>query len=92
MWQPPILDSQHLSMRLPAADLVSTLADENATFTVFAPTNDAFAKIESTALSDLLADTTALTNVLLNHVVSGAEINALNAFAANGTDVGTARR
>ena len=75
---------------LTTADLVSTLADENATFTVFAPTNDAFAKIESTALSDLLADTTALNNVLLNHVVSGAEINALNAFAANGTDVGTA--
>ena len=75
---------------LTAADLVSTLANENATFTVFAPTNDAFAKIESTALSDLLADTTALSNVLLNHVVSGAEINALNAFAANGTDVGTA--
>ncbi|MDG1818857.1 MAG: fasciclin domain-containing protein [Porticoccaceae bacterium] len=75
---------------LTAADLVSTLADENATFTVFAPTNEAFAKIESTALSDLLADTTALNNVLLNHVVSGAEINALNAFAANGTDVGTA--
>ncbi len=75
---------------LTAADLVTTLADENATFTVFAPTNDAFAKIESTALSDLLADTTTLSSVLLNHVVSGAEINALNAFAANGTDVGAA--
>ena len=74
---------------LTAADLVSTLADESATFTVFAPTNDAFAKIESSALDALLADTTALTNVLLKHVVSGAEINALNAFAANGSDVET---
>ncbi|MGB0449811.1 MAG: fasciclin domain-containing protein [Porticoccaceae bacterium] len=75
---------------LTAADLVATLADESSTFTVFAPTNAAFAKIESSALSALLADTTALSNVLLNHVVSGAEINALNAYAANDTDVETA--
>ena len=74
---------------LTAADLVSTLADESATFTVFAPTNEAFSKIESSALDALLADATALTNVLLKHVVSGAEINALNAFAANGSDVET---
>ncbi len=74
---------------LTAADLISTLADESATFTVFAPTNEAFSKIESSALDALLADATALTNVLLKHVVSGAEINALNAFAANGSDVET---
>jgi transforming growth factor-beta-induced protein len=74
---------------LTAADLVSTLADESATFTVFAPTNDAFDKIDDTALDALLADTTALTNVLLKHVVPGAEINALNAFAANGAEVAT---
>ena len=74
---------------LTAADLVSTLADESATFTVFAPTNEAFSKIESSALDALLADATALTNVLSKHVVSGAEINALNAFAANGSDVET---
>ena len=74
---------------LTAADLVSTLADEDATFTVFAPTNSAFDKIDNTALDALLADTTALTNVLLKHVVSGAEINALNAFAANGAQVAT---
>jgi transforming growth factor-beta-induced protein len=72
---------------LTAADLVSTLADETATFTVFAPTNDAFAKIESTVLDALLADTAALTDVLLKHVISGAEINALNAYAANGAEV-----
>ena len=74
---------------LTAADLVSTLADESATFTVFAPTNEAFSKIESSALDALLADATALTNVLSKHVVSGTEINALNAFAANGSDVET---
>ena len=74
---------------LTAADLVSTLADESATFTVFAPTNAAFDKIDNTVLDALLADTTALSNVLLKHVVPGAEINALNAFAANGAEVAT---
>jgi len=68
-----------------AADLVTTLSDESATFTVFAPTNDAFSKIDSSALADLLADSTALTNVLLTHVVSGAGLSSLDAFAANGT-------
>jgi uncharacterized surface protein with fasciclin (FAS1) repeats len=73
---------------LTAADLVSTLDDDTGTFTVFAPTNNAFSKIDSAGLSALLADTTALTNVLLKHVV-GAEINALAAFAANGAMVET---
>ena len=73
---------------LTAANLVSTLADEDATFTVFAPTNDAFAKIESGALSTLLGDTTALSAVLLKHVVP-AEIGSVDAFAANGAMVAT---
>lgn len=75
---------------LEAADLVDTLADEAATFTVFAPTNSAFAKIESDALNALLADTDALTSVLLKHVLIGAEVNSLSAFAANGAAVETA--
>ncbi|REL28887.1 adhesin [Thalassotalea euphylliae] len=74
---------------LTAANLVNTLADENATFTVFAPTNDAFAKIESGALSTLLGDTAALSAVLLKHVVP-AEIGSVDAFAANGAMVATA--
>jgi uncharacterized surface protein with fasciclin (FAS1) repeats len=72
---------------LSAAGLVDTLADENATFTVFAPTNDAFAKIDSDVLSGLLADTDALTGILLKHVVSGAEIDSVSAYAANGAMV-----
>lgn len=75
---------------LTAADLVSTLDDESATFTVFAPTDDAFAKIPETVLSDLLADTDALSGVLLQHVVSGSEIGSLNAYAANGKTLNTA--
>ena len=69
---------------LTAADLVTTLSDETATFTVFAPTNAAFDKIADTALADLLADTDALTDVLLKHVISDAIIDSVSAYAANG--------
>ncbi|MDT0595310.1 fasciclin domain-containing protein [Glaciecola petra] len=73
---------------LQAADLVDTLANEEATFTVFAPTNAAFDKIEDTALDGLLLDTDALSTVLLQHVVAG-EVTAVQAYAANGGSVDT---
>ncbi len=41
-------------------------------FTVFAPTDDAFAALDTDVLNWLLANPTALTEVLLYHVVSGA--------------------
>ena len=69
---------------LTAADLVTTLSDETATFTVFAPTNAAFDKIEDSALEALLADTDALTGILLKHVISDATIDSVSAYAANG--------
>ncbi|NMP31586.1 adhesin [Thalassotalea sp. M1531] len=72
---------------LTTANLVDTLADESATFTVFAPTDAAFSKIEASTLSALIGDVDALTNVLLKHVVSGAEIDSVSAYAANGTMV-----
>lgn len=40
-------------------------------FTVFAPTNAAFAKLPADALNAVLADTDLLTTVLLYHVVGG---------------------
>merc|ERR1712106_813795 len=58
-----------------AAGLVETLSGEGP-FTVFAPTNDAFAKIPTDALNGLLADKDALTAVLLRHVVPGAALKA----------------
>merc|ERR1712241_397583 len=58
-----------------AANLVDTLAGEGP-FTVFAPTNDAFAKIPEETLNGLLADKDALTAVLLRHVVPGAALKA----------------
>jgi uncharacterized surface protein with fasciclin (FAS1) repeats len=75
---------------LTAADLVTTLSDENSTFTVFAPTNAAFAKIDPTALTALLADKEALTQVLLTHVIGEASLSSLDAYAANGKMLTTA--
>ena len=80
-------DFSTLVTALTAADLVTTLSDTSATFTVFAPTNAAFDKIEDSTLDGLLADTDALTAILLKHVVTAAEIDSVSAFAANGTDV-----
>merc|ERR1739838_620972 len=54
-----------------AAGLVETLSGDGP-FTVFAPTNDAFAKIPAETLNGLLADKEALTAVLLRHVVPAA--------------------
>lgn len=75
---------------LTAADLVTTLSDETQMFTVFAPTNAAFDAVDADALAALLADTAALTTVLLTHVVSGASIDSVGAYAANGTMITTA--
>lgn len=55
---------------LKAAGLVETLSGKGP-FTVFAPTNAAFAKIPKGDLDKLLADKAALTKVLTYHVVSG---------------------
>lgn len=53
-----------------AADLVTTLQGEGP-FTVFAPTDEAFAKIPQEQLQALLANKEALQKVLLYHVVPG---------------------
>lgn len=53
-----------------AAGLVETLSGKGP-FTVFAPTNEAFAKIAKADLEALLKDKAALTKVLTYHVVAG---------------------
>ena len=55
---------------LQAADLVDTLQGSGP-FTVFAPTDDAFAKLPNGTVETLLGDVPALTDILLYHVVSG---------------------
>ncbi len=51
-------------------DLVSTIEGPGP-FTVFAPTNAAFSALPAGILDSLLADQTALANVVTYHVVSG---------------------
>ncbi len=53
-----------------AADLVDTLNSAPA-LTVFAPTDDAFAKIPKKDLDAVLADKPTLTKILTHHVVEG---------------------
>ena len=61
---------------LEAADLVGTLSGQGkGKFTVFAPTDAAFAKLPPGTVESLLADKAALRNVLLYHVAPG-ELNA----------------
>jgi len=58
-----------------AADLAGTLSTEGP-FTVFAPTDAAFAALPAGLLDALLADPTGeLTNILLYHVVGGAALS-----------------
>lgn len=58
-----------------AADLVGALKGEGP-FTVFAPTDEAFAKVPKEQLAALLADKAALTQVLTYHVVPGKVMTA----------------
>lgn len=60
-----------------AAELVETLSGEGP-FTVFAPTNDAFAKVDPAALEDLLKPENIedLQALLTYHVVPGALTSA----------------
>lgn len=75
-----------------AADLVDTLKGEGP-FTVFAPTDEAFAKIPADTLNELISDKSALTGVLTYHVVAGKvmakDVVALNeAKTVQGQSVG----
>ena len=65
-------DFSTLVTALKAADLVGALSGDGP-FTVFAPNNDAFAKIDPEALADLLKpeNVKALSNILTYHVVPG---------------------
>jgi uncharacterized surface protein with fasciclin (FAS1) repeats len=54
-----------------AAGLVETL-NTKGPFTVFAPTDEAFAKLPKGTVDDLLKDVPKLTDILKYHVVNGA--------------------
>ena len=76
-----------------AAGLVETLKGAGP-FTVFAPTDEAFAKVPKATLEGLLADKAALTKVLTYHVVAGkvmaADVKAGHVKTVQGTDLAMA--
>jgi uncharacterized surface protein with fasciclin (FAS1) repeats len=70
----PVLST--LVSAVKAAGLVDTLNGPGP-FTIFAPANDAFAKIDKGTLDKLLADPTGdLTKILTYHVVAGQALDA----------------
>ncbi len=76
-----------LATALTAADLVETLKGDGP-FTVFAPTDEAFAALPKGALDKLVADKEKLTAVLTYHVISG-EVMASQVAGMNGQKVKT---
>jgi uncharacterized surface protein with fasciclin (FAS1) repeats len=80
-----------LTAAVVAADLADTLAGAGP-FTVFAPTDDAFAALRPGTVEALLNDIPTLTSILLYHVVSGAVdaetvVGLDSAETVNGADV-----
>jgi uncharacterized surface protein with fasciclin (FAS1) repeats len=74
-----------------AADLADTLAGEGP-YTVFAPTDEAFAKLPAGTVETLLANPEQLREILLYHVVPGkvtaSQVVSLDsATTAQGSDV-----
>ncbi len=79
-----------LATALQAAGLVDTLKGPGP-FTVFAPTDAAFAKVPKATLDALLADKAKLTAVLTYHVVAGkvmaADVKAGKVKTVEGQDL-----
>ena len=71
-----------------AAGLASALADESASLTVFAPTEEAFAALPEGTLEALLADPDALAGILTYHVLDSA-VSVNTAASLAGTTVAT---
>ena len=76
---------------LDATDLTSVLAGPGP-FTVFAPTDEAFAALPAGTLEGLLADPAALSSILTYHVVPGYVtstdvVNLTSAQTVNGADI-----
>jgi uncharacterized surface protein with fasciclin (FAS1) repeats len=80
-----------LTAAVKAAGLQATLT-EKGPFTVFAPTDEAFAKLPEGTVEKLLANPEQLKKVLLNHVVAGdvraaAVVKLQSAMTLNGTSL-----
>ncbi len=80
-------DFSTLVAAVKAAGLVETLSGEGP-FTVFAPTNEAFAKIDKDVLAAVLKDKEKLTAILTAHVLKGA-VMAEKVVTLDGKEVET---
>jgi transforming growth factor-beta-induced protein len=86
-------DFSTLVTAVKAAGLVETLSGPGP-FTVFAPTNEAFAKLPKATLDAVLADKKVLTDILTYHVVAGkvlaadvVKLDGKSAKTVNGAEV-----
>ena len=82
-----------LAATLTAANLVGTLKGAGS-FTVFAPTDEAFAKLPAGNVEALLADIPKLTSILTYHVIAGTvmaadviKMDGQTATTVNGADL-----
>lgn len=76
-----------LAAALTAADLVATLKGPGP-FTVFAPTDEAFAKLPAGTVESLLKDIPKLTAILTYHVVAG-KVMAADVMTMDGKSAAT---
>ena len=78
---------QSLVNLLTLAGLDSVLADETRTFTVFAPTNEAFKALGLSTLSGLARNRALLKDILLYHVIADADVDSTTALSLAGQTV-----
>lgn len=81
---------QTLASLLVATGLDAVLSDQSSLFTVFAPTDDAFAKLSAETLTALQSDPELLKSILLYHVIAGQAVDAATAIGLSGQSVETA--
>jgi len=79
-----------LAAALTATGLIDTLSNPDDQFTVFAPTDEAFAALPDGTLEALLADPDTLTDILLYHVIGGASVESTTAISLAGQSVSMA--
>lgn len=76
-----------LTLALQATGLDAVLADADATFTVFAPTDEAFSMLGDKMVAQLLADPETLGDILLYHVIPEQAVDAATALSLTGQSI-----
>ena len=74
---------------LGATGLDTVLASDTDTFTVFAPTDAAFEAMGSANVTALLGDLDNLTEILQQHVITDAAVDAVTAYSLSGNTATT---